>query len=633
MRNYFRLLKYLRRHWQKFSLGFVLMLLNTVLGGISITMLYPVLTKLNEPSEMRIYEQRAILPQIGEEWNRSIPEDFSFTSASLAKLGENLQTNFLDLLRRNEPGKILSFLCLVFFIVLFLKALALYFYHYIFGILEELFSKEMRDELFFKINRFSLSFYDKFRTGDIISRMVSDIEFLKKVIVENIAELISNLFQVIQYIAIAMLINLKLTLFVLIVVPPIALILNYIAKQLKKYSYRSQVKAAGIINVLEESITAFKIIAAFVRHQFQQQKFEQETFNYYRARLKTVKYNMMNRPMSEFLSSAIGVVIFWYGGNLILQPNSTLSVAGFLVYFAALYSAFQPLRTLSRIYNEAQKGLGVALRYFEIFDQEPDIRSPENALVFPGLKEKIVFENVSFSYDGKNKALDNINLAIKKGEVIALVGASGGGKTTLTNMIPRFYDPTEGRILFDEFDLRQLELSSLRRSIGIVTQETMLFHDTVFNNIAFGSPETPREKVGTVAKFANAHDFILALPQGYETIIGERGSRLSGGQRQRLAIARAIINDPEILIFDEATSSLDSEAEKLIQEALEKIIIGRTVIIIAHRLSTVRFAHRILVIENGKIAEEGVHSELMAKNGSYRKLYDLQYWVNDKTSL
>jgi subfamily B ATP-binding cassette protein MsbA len=273
------------------------------------------------------------------------------------------------------------------------------------------------------------------------------------------------------------------------------------------------------------------------------------------------------------------------------------------------------------------------LRYFEIFDQEPDIRSPENALVFPGLKEKIVFENVSFSYDGKNKALDNINLAIKKGEVIALVGASGGGKTTLTNMIPRFYDPTEGRILFDEFDLRQLELSSLRRSIGIVTQETMLFHDTVFNNIAFGSPETPREKVGTVAKFANAHDFILALPQGYETIIGERGSRLSGGQRQRLAIARAIINDPEILIFDEATSSLDSEAEKQIQEALEKIIIGRTVIIIAHRLSTVRFAHRILVIENGKIAEEGVHSELMAKNGSYRKLYDLQYWVNDKTSL
>jgi subfamily B ATP-binding cassette protein MsbA len=430
-----------------------------------------------------------------------------------------------------------------------------------------------------------------------------------------------------------MLINLKLTIFVILVVPPVALILNYIAKQLKKYSYRSQVKAAGIINVLEESITAFKIIAGFVRHQFQQEKFEKETHNYYRARLKTVKYNMMNRPMSEFLSSAIGVVIFWYGGKLILQPHSTLSVAGFLVYFAALYSAFQPLRTLSRIYNEAQKGLGVALRYFEIFDQEPDIRSPENALVFPGLKEKIVFENVSFSYDGKNKALDNINLAIKKGEVIALVGASGGGKTTLTNMIPRFYDPTEGRILFDEFDLRQLELSSLRRSIGIVTQETMLFHDTVFNNIAFGSPETPREKVGTVAKFANAHDFILALPQGYETIIGERGSRLSGGQRQRLAIARAIINDPEILIFDEATSSLDSEAEKLIQEALEKIIIGRTVIIIAHRLSTVRFAHRILVIENGKIAEEGVHSELMAKNGSYRKLYDLQYWVNDKTSL
>ena len=308
-----------------------------------------------------------------------------------------------------------------------------------------------------------------------------------------------------------------------------------------------------------------------------------------------------------------------------MKENSGLDYASFMVFFVALYSTFQPMRTLARIYNDLQKGLGVAVRYFEIYDFEVDIANPPDGVKFEGLRDSIKLEGVTFSYSGRKKALKNIDLTIKKGEVIAFVGSSGGGKTTITNLIPRFYDPVEGCIYLDGIDLKKFDLKSLREKIGIVTQDTILFHETVFNNIAFGVPETDPERVFAAAKAAYAHDFILKLPDGYDTIIGERGSRLSGGQKQRIAIARAILSDPEIIIFDEATSSLDSEAELLIQQAMENIIRGRTVIMIAHRLSTIRHANRILVIEKGTIVEEGVHEELLKANGQYKYFHDLQY--------
>lgn len=629
MRNFFRLLSYLKRHWQLFSVGMIVMLAAMVFSVASLGMVYPIFKQLFEKPPALLaeseYDVRPLSTQIWTELKDIKPQGSLFVKEYREEWYGRTKTGFGELVARNHPMKILGSLCLTVLIMILIKSAAFYYYHYIFGILQERFSKEMRDDLFAKVNTHSLSFFDRFRTGDMISRIITDVEFLKRVVVENVAESIYNIGSIVMYLGLAVIINWKLTLIVFVLTPPFVITLDYIARKLKKYSYKSQVEAAGMTNVLEESITSMKVILAYFKHKFIQGKFTDETAKFYRSRKKMVKYNMMNRPVSEFVSVALGVIILWFAGKTMLEPESKLDYASFMLFLGALYSTFQPMRTLARIYNDLQKGLGVAVRYFEIYDLEPNIVIPENAKVFEGLRNELRLDNVTFSYDGKKQALKNLDLTIKRGEVIALVGPSGGGKTSITNLLPRFYDPQQGAVLYDGIDLRNIDIASLRQHIGIVTQDTILFHDTVFNNIAFGLPDTDPEKVYEAARTANAHDFIRKLPEGYETIIGERGSRLSGGQKQRLAIARAILNDPEIIIFDEATSALDSEAEMMIQQAMESVVKGRTVILIAHRLSTIRHADRILVIESGEITEEGVHEDLMQANGQYRYLHDLQY--------
>ena len=631
MKNFFRLLSYLKRHWTLFTLGMGMMIATTLFGGATITMLYPIFDKLFKRPGVQAthFDQRPLGEQISLEFKRSVP-DSGISFKTSGEFVGNLGRNFQALLERNHPVKILGYLCVTFLLIILIKSITYYIYTYIFGVLEERFVKDLRDDLFSKLTSMSLIFYDRYRAGDLISRMISDVDVLKQMVVANFGKFIYDVAQIIIYLTIAMVINLRLTLFTLLVTPAMMLILGFIAKRLKKYSFRSQVKAAGMANVLQETITSIKVVLAFVRSKFHNSKFAEETRRYYRARKKMVKYNMMNRPVSEFLSTALGVALLWYGGNMILDPGAGLNLPAFAVFIGALYSTFQPLRDTARIYNEWQKGLGVAVRYFEIQNLQPDITSPPDAVRFTGLEREIAFENVSFSYDGKKKVLQDIDLRIAKGEAAALVGPSGGGKTTLANLIPRFYDPYSGRVTIDGVDVRKLDLNSLRRRIGIVTQETVLFHDSAFNNIAYGYEAIDPEKVYSAAQTANAHDFITGLSEGYDTIIGERGSRLSGGQKQRIAIARAILLDPEILIFDEATSALDSEAEQLIQEALANVIRGRTVIIIAHRLSTIRHADRILVMEGGRIVEEGAHDDLMSLNGCYRRLHDIQYSMNDR---
>ena len=627
MRNFIRMFKYLKRRWGLFLLGLAVMLASTVFNGMSITMLYPVVDKLftDKVDENKIYDSRPLTGQISEEFSNSVPDGGLFSENYLKEFGGNLSTNFQNLLNRNNPRKVLGFLCITFLVVFFFKDITFFGYTLIFGIIEERFSKDMRDGLFARICQHSLSYIDRFRTGDLISRMISDIEMIKRVVVANLASFIYNILQIVMFLAMAMLINLRLTLITIIIIPPVGMILGFLAKKLRKYSLRSQTQVAGITSELEETVASFKVVLAFVKQKFQFLKFSNETLKFYKSRKKIVKYTVLNRPISEFLSIGIGLVLIWYGGSQVLSPGSDFSGAAFAVFIGAMFSAFQPMRSVATIYSEWQKGLGVAQRFFELLDIEPEIKNAPNAVKFPGLKEEIAFNNVGFSFSEEKVILSDINLKIKKGEVIALVGPSGGGKTTLTNLLLRFYDPMEGSVTYDGLDLRELDMNSVREKIGIVTQDTLLFNDTVFRNIAFGHPEIDPEKVRSAAKTANAHEFIEQLPAGYDTMIGEKGSRLSGGQKQRMAIARAILNDPEIIIFDEATSSLDSEAELLIQEAMSNVILGRTVIMVAHRLSTIRQADRIIVVENGKIIEEGDHDSLMEADGAYKRLHDIQF--------
>ena len=630
MRIYLRLLSYIGGHWKRFLLGLVFMMISTIFGAFSITMLYPIFNKLFDrpTTEIIEYDQRPLPKQVIEAFNRSLPQGEQEHTSYITSLLGNLKVNFQDLLERNHPRTILAYLVVIFMVIIFIKSLAYYFYRLIFGVLEELFVREIRNKLYARMNSFSLVFLDRYRIGDMISRIISDISLMKRLVVANLADSIYNISQIFIYLALAFAINWKLTLFAIFIMPPMVLILVKIAHKLKKYSYRSQVKAAGITNVLEETLNAFKVVLAFSMHKFEIDRFKKETEKFYRTTVKMVKYNMLNRPVSEFLSTVIGLALLWYGGNMILNPGSNFNAAAFVVFIGALYSLLHPLRALSRIYNDISMGIGVATRFFEIYDRKLDIVSPPDAKPFSALAKEIKFEHVSFSYDGNKNALKDINLTIKKGEIVALVGPSGGGKTTLTNLALRFYDPDSGAILIDGIDLKELDLDSFRRKVGMVTQDISLFNETVFNNIAYGRSDMSPEDVARAAKLANADGFIEKMPEKYDTVIGEKGSRLSGGQKQRIAIARAVLKNPEILILDEATSSLDSEAEMLIQQAMEVLVEGRTVLVIAHRLSTVRKADRILVIDKGEIIEEGTHEELMSADGAYKRLHDLQYWVD-----
>jgi subfamily B ATP-binding cassette protein MsbA len=363
--------------------------------------------------------------------------------------------------------------------------------------------------------------------------------------------------------------------------------------------------------------------------EFENKKFQGETLKYFKTLLKITRIKNLASPITEFLSVIAGVAIIWYGGMQVLELG-TMRASEFLTFLIAIFQIMPPVKELTGVNNRIQESTAAAKRVFEILDLEPSVKEAENAIELKEFKSEIVFEDVWFAYNSNNGVngdfvLKNINLVVKKGEIIAIVGPSGAGKTTLVDLIPRFYDPVKGRILIDGIDLRMLKIKSLREKIGIVAQETILFNDTVRNNIAYGLQDCPIEKIIEAAIMANAHEFIMQLPNGYDTVIGERGIKLSGGERQRISIARALLKNPPILILDEATSNLDAESEIYIQEAIERLMKNRTVFVIAHRLSTIRNADRIIVIDNGRIVQEGKHEELLKQKGLYQKLYKMQF--------
>ena len=482
--------------------------------------------------------------------------------------------------------------------------------------------QRMRDEMFSHVINMNVGYFSEQRKGDIMSKITQDVMVVQFCITNTLQVAFRDPFLIIGYLALMIGISWQLSLFAVIFLPIVGLVIGNIVKRLRHPAKRGQERMGDMVSVLDESLSGMKIVKGYNAAGFITDKFKKINADLSRLLISMARRQQLASPMSEFLGITAVAVILVFGGTLVGEGYVT--GAGFIAFIAAFSQITRPLRSFIDQFANINQGVAAGERIFTIIDAESSVKDSEDAVEFEGLKESIELRNVDFSYDGERKVIDDVSITIRKGETIALVGASGGGKSTLSELIPRFYDVTRGDVLFDGVPVSKYKQESLRQKMSIVSQETVLFNDTIEGNILMGRPTATHDEVVEASKVANAHTFITESPEGYDTNIGDRGTKLSGGQRQRLSIARAVLKNPEILILDEATSALDTESEKLVQGALTNLLHGRTSIVIAHRLSTIYNADRIYVIDNGRIAEQGTHQELLDKGGIYAHLIEMQ---------
>ena len=531
--------------------------------------------------------------------------------------------DMIDEVLADKNGTMLNWIAASIIAIFVVRGLFWYGQNYLMSYVGQSVIIDIRAAVFKKLQRLSVSFYDKNKTGTIMSYVTNDVNALQSAMVENTIEMITEGFILIGSVVAMIYLDWRLTLFTVCTFPVVLWFMEFFGKKIRKTGGRIQECTADITSVLQESVASARVIKSFVREDYEVDRFDVENRANFRANMKNAQLMATLTPVVE-LVAAIGVtMIIWYGGNNVI--NGTITAGSLVSFLTYAVNISNPIKRLTRVIGNIQKALAAAQRVFMIIDMPEEIAESRDAKQLPEVSGKVEFQNVSFAYDDKGNVITDLSFSVKPGEVIAIVGPSGAGKSTIANLLPRFYDVNKGDIKIDGHSVREVTLDSLREQVGIVPQETMLFNGSVYNNILYGRLDATKEEIEAAAKAANAHDFIMQLTDGYETKLGDRGVNLSGGQRQRIAIARAILKNPRILILDEATSALDTESERVVQEALDRLMVGRTSFVIAHRLSTVKNADKILVLEKGNLVESGTHDELLALDGLYAHLYKIQY--------
>ncbi len=625
MNLYLRILSYVKPYWYFMAGAMVCMACFAITSSATVWVALPFLQTLFgqetvQSGQVGPSAQPGLVGDSADQLENRIEQ-----RTGIAGLRESLKERTNALISRPTKQATLERLCLIIFLILLLKNISSYLQAYLMAFAENGVIKDLRNHLYIHLHRLSLSYFHGERTGELISRVSYDVMKINGTISAAFGTLIKEPMLVAVFLAILLILSWKLTLISLVLLPFSVLVITTVGRRLRRSSTTSQEAMADLTSTLQETVAGVRVVKAFNMESFEIGKFKRQTQHYFRTLLRLTHMHNLASPITEILGSLVGLAILWYGGRQVLEGD-LLAPEDFLTFFLALFSMMKPIKELGQVHNRIQEGIAAADRVFSILDTAPEISDAPGAVPLPGLSREIRFNHVVFQYPQSAKpALKGIDLVVRAGETVALVGPSGGGKSTLVDLVARFYDPTSGCIEIDGRDLRSVTVASLREKMGIVTQDVILFNDTVRNNIAYGVATTPLDQIRKAAVAANADAFIEQLPDGYDTVLGERGVRLSGGQRQRIAIARAILKDPRILIFDEATSSLDTESELLVQEAIDRLMRGRTALVIAHRLSTVHKADRVVVVDQGRIVQIGNHGSLIQEDGLYRKLSNLQF--------